>query len=70
MTKVFLDAGLWGWIAAVATLVVVGLIYFRLLGRLAWYCTEQMTHTEPTPEADGAKGSPRDHSAARGARGP
>ena len=55
VTKVFLDAGLWGRIAATATVAVVWLIYFRLLGRLAWYCTEHSSHVEPEEEQDAAQ---------------
>jgi hypothetical protein len=66
VATVFAGAGLWGRIAAVAIAVVVWLIYFRLLGRLAWYCTEHMSRAEPEADADAAKGRHNDNSTAHG----
>jgi hypothetical protein len=37
----FTFGAIWGMIAVALALGVVWLIYFRLLGRLAWYCTER-----------------------------
>ncbi len=53
---VFADAGIWGSVAATVTVAAVWLIYFRLLGRLAWYCTEHTFHEEPETERDAAAG--------------
>ena len=44
--------GLWGTIVAAATLAAGWLIYFRLLGRLAWYCADRTAETEPDEEAE------------------
>ena len=48
------DLGLlWGVIAMAIGLGVGWLIYFRMLGRLAWYCTERTAVAEPEePEAE------------------
>ena len=46
----------WGMIALAIALGAVWLIYFRLLGRLAWYCTDRTAIAEP--EAAPAETSP------------
>ena len=37
---------------AAPTQIVVWFIYFRLLGRLGWYCADRMARAEPEPESD------------------
>jgi DNA-directed RNA polymerase subunit M/transcription elongation factor TFIIS len=44
---------LWVILVAVLPLTAIGLIYFRLLGRLAWYCTDRIRRAaEAEAEAD------------------
>jgi hypothetical protein len=53
----------WGAIAANLTFTIVWLIYFRLLGRLAWYCADRTAQAEP--EADAAENADTDDSTAQ-----
>jgi hypothetical protein len=48
----FFTGALWAMIAVAAISAVVWLIYFRLLGRLAWYCAEHSAPAEPEAEPD------------------
>ncbi len=43
----------YGLIAAAVALSLVWLIYFRLLGRLAWYCTDRSAVAEPDDQWPG-----------------
>jgi DNA-directed RNA polymerase subunit RPC12/RpoP len=61
--KAFTFGTLWGVIAAGIGLSVGWLAYFRMLGRLAWYCTERSVVAEPEePDAATKKRSADDDS--------
>ncbi len=49
--KTFSVSVLWGMIVGVTALALVWLFYFRLLGRLAWYCTDHSMVFLPEEEA-------------------
>ena len=44
--------GLWGTAVTAVALAVGWLIYFRLLGRLAWYCADRTAVAEPEDEPE------------------
>jgi hypothetical protein len=44
--------GLFGEFVAATTLTAAWFIYFRLLGRLAWYCADRMARDEPEEDEE------------------
>ena len=62
-------AEVWGIVAAISLAPIVWLIYFRLLGRLAWYFADRAPCAEPATESDADENLSEDDPATQDADG-